>query len=270
MASIGVSRRRPSILIADGDIPMTTAFARALQAQGYDVRTCRDASGALRAMNDSRPGLLLLATEPPDMDGLQLCQKARETHQVPMIVISESSSDEDKLRAFELGADDYVSKPFNFDELCARIRAVLRRSAQVTFGNGLETFRLADIEIHLSARQVLQGGREVKTTPIEFELLRVLASNAGKVLTYQTLLARVWGPEYRDEREYLRVYMNHLRHKIEPDPAQPRYIQTVPRVGYRLACIPELCPWLGKLCQLPRNQDRPRKVVQAFTPRLFS
>ena len=204
---------------------------------GRDRR--QDGVEAIEAINVQHPELIILDINLPELSGLEVCRQAREVSHVPIIVISGGGSEEEKVRAFELGVDDYVTKPFSLRELEARVRAILRRSAQANVARNRDIFRYADLEIDFPARRVRSRGREIDTTPIEFDLLRVLALNAGKVLTHQMLVRQVGGPEYGEEREYLRVHLSHLRHKIERDPTHPRYIQTVPRIGYRFEASKE-------------------------------
>jgi len=166
----------------------------------------------------------------PHMDGVELCRRIREVSTVPIIVLSVKGEERSKVEALDSGADDYVTKPFGVDELLARLRAVLRRNASPS-GPRLS---VGEIEIDVPERTVTVSGRRVKLTPHEFDLLRVLAQNEGKLLTHRMLLREVWGPAYQQEAHYVHVYISHLRAKIEPDPARPRYVLTEPGAGYRL------------------------------------
>ena len=233
MHAISTTRVPSRILVIEDDTAIVRLLRQALQIEGYESISSQDGAGAVQAIEEEHPALIILDINLPTLNGFEICRKIRETSQVPIIILSGRGSDEDKRYAFELGVDDYVTKPFNLGELAARIRAILRRSAYVATDQTGNVFRCGDLEIDFPARQVRCFGKEIKTTPIEFDLLRVLALNAGRVLTHQWLLAQVWGPEYGDEREYLRVYLSHLRHKIETDPTHPRYIQTVQFIGYR-------------------------------------
>jgi two-component system, OmpR family, KDP operon response regulator KdpE len=168
----------------------------------------------------------------PGMSGLEVCRRLREFSDVPIIVLSARGSEKDKVSALDLGADDYVTKPFSMEELLARLRAVLRRVSSSTPGSAIWT--VGDITVNTDERRVTVAGREVKLTPKEFEVLKYLVSNAGKVVTHRSLLQAVWGWESSDQTEYLRVFVNQLRRKIEPSPQKPRYILTEPWVGYRL------------------------------------
>ena len=233
MVAIGASKLRPRILVVDDDTTVVRLLGQALQKEGYETISSQDGAGAIQAINNQHPALIILDINLPKLNGFEVCRKIREASQVPIVFISGRGSDNDKMYAFQVGGDDYVTKPFNLEELMARVRAVLRRSAPMTGDRSDGVFRYADLEINISTRYVRYRGREVSTTPIEFDLLRALVLNAGKVLTHRWLLNQVWGPEYSDEREYLRVHLSHLRRKIEPDPTHPQYIQTVPRIGYR-------------------------------------
>jgi two-component system KDP operon response regulator KdpE len=166
------------------------------------------------------------------MDGLELCRRIREWSQVPIIVLSVRHAESDKVKALDLGADDYLTKPFSMEELLARIRANLRRWQMSQQQEPV--FTTGDLTIDFARRVVTLGGEEVKLTKTEYEILRYLAQNADKIITYRQLLSEVWGPRYEDEPQYLRVHIGHLRQKIEPSPTRPRYVITEPGVGYRL------------------------------------
>jgi two-component system KDP operon response regulator KdpE len=165
------------------------------------------------------------------MGGLKLCKRLREISSVPIIILSVKGDEPTKIEALDAGADDYVTKPFAMGEFVARVRAALRRSPDVS--EQATVIEVGDFRVDLETRQVFVDGKEVKLTPKEFELLLYLIRNSGKVLTHRTLLANIWGGDYTDQTEYLRVFVRHLRKKIEPDPAKPRYILTDPWVGYR-------------------------------------
>jgi two-component system KDP operon response regulator KdpE len=178
------------------------------------------------------PNLVLLDMNMPGMGGLETCRAIRAGLDTPVIILSVRNSEKDKVAALDAGADDYVTKPFGIEELLARIRAALRRSPLSPEG-GPHAFRSEDLEIDFDARRVRAAGKEVRLTPKEFELLRYLVAHAGKPVTHRELLQAVWGPDYGDEPEYLRVFINQVRKKIEANPAQPKYIVTEPWVGYR-------------------------------------
>ena len=239
MDTVGTTRLRPRILVVDDESSLVALLGRSLEAEGYEIISTQDGADAVQAIKSQHPALVILDINLPNLNGFEVCRQVREVSQIPIIVLSARGSDEDKVYAFKLGTADYVTKPFNLRELSARVRAVLRRSAPVTTEGSKDVLRCADLEIDLSARRVLCRSKEVVATPIEFDLLRILVLNAGKVLTHQMLLSQVWGAEYGDEREYLRVHLSHLRRKIESDPAHPQYIQTVPRIGYRFAAQEE-------------------------------
>ena len=224
---------QPCVLVIEDDTVLGQALERALNARGFNSIWRQDGLNAVHLVQEHNPTLVLLDLILPELGGFEVLRQLRASYQLPIIVISGRSSNEDKMYAFDLGADDYVTKPFNIGELVARIRAVLRRSAQIVSNVDTDQVQHGDLQINFPARRVWRQGREIKMTPIEFNLLKVLSLNSGRVVTHQALLSQVWGAEYGEEREYLRVHLSHLRHKIEPDPVNPRYIQTVPRVGYR-------------------------------------
>ena len=192
----------------------------------------RSGEAALLQLREFLPDLVLLDINMPGMGGLETCRAIREASEVPIIVLTVRSSEEDTVDALDAGADDYVTKPFGKQELLARIRAALRRNpaAAVT---GPHAFSSDDLEIDFDTRRVKSRKKEVRLTPKEFDLLRYLVSNAGKPVPHRELLQAVWGPDYGDQTDYLRVFITHLRKKIEPNPAKPQYILTEPWIGYR-------------------------------------
>jgi two-component system KDP operon response regulator KdpE len=225
---------KPSIrvLIVD-DEPQIRRFLRtSLGAHGYRVIEASCGQEAMTLIATERPELVLLDLGLPDMDGQEVIHRLREWSTVPIIVVSVRGREAEKIDALDGGADDYVTKPFGMGELLARIRAALRHRLQAEVDEPV--FRSAGLSVDLVRRLVVVDGREVKLTPKEYDLLRVLVSHAGKVITHQQLLREVWGPASLYETHYLRVYIGQLRQKLEPDPAQPRYILTEPGVGYRL------------------------------------
>jgi two-component system KDP operon response regulator KdpE len=181
------------------------------------------------------PDVVVVDLGLPDMDGLQVIRRLREWSAVPIIVLSARGQEQDKVAALDAGADDYVSKPFGASELLARIRVALRHATGASREDGEATFKVGDLQVDLVRRHVTLGGREIRLTPIEYKLLTTLVRHAGKVITHQQLLREVWGPTHTDQAHYVRVYMAHLRHKLEAEPARPRYLLTEPGVGYRLA-----------------------------------
>jgi two-component system, OmpR family, KDP operon response regulator KdpE len=229
----GMTELKTRVLVVD-DEPQIRRFIRAsLQAHGYDIEEAVNAEEALLKASTLKPDIVVLDLGLPDQDGLLVITRIREWSQVPIIVLSVRSLEQDKVEALDAGADDYVTKPFGMAELMARIRASLRnRLADQTPDPVLKT---GGLMVDLARRLVTVDGREAKLTPNEFDLLRVLAVNAGKVVTHTHLLREVWGPADVDQTHYVRVYVGQLRRKIEANPSEPRYILTEPGVGYRLA-----------------------------------
>jgi two-component system KDP operon response regulator KdpE len=210
-----------------------------LTAEGYTIFEARNGEEALEAFRAELPDIVLLDVNMPGMDGLEACRQIRSSSDVPIIMLTVRGAERDKVLALDAGADDYVVKPFGMQELLARIRASLRRALPP---DRLPRFISKNLDIDFEARRVIVRGREVHLTPKEFELLRQLVANQGKALTHRRLLQAVWGPDYGDEPEYLRVTINQLRKKIEPQPAHPRYILTEPWVGYRFEAPKEARP----------------------------
>jgi two-component system KDP operon response regulator KdpE len=220
------------VLIVD-DEPQIRRFLRtSLSAHGYRVIEASGGQEAMTLLATERPELVLLDLGLPDMDGLEVMHRLREWSTVPIIVVSVRGREADKIAALDGGADDYVTKPFGLGELLARMRTALRHRLQAEVDEPV--FRSAGLSVDLGRRLVTIDGQEVKLTPKEYDLLRILAAHAGKVITHRQLLREVWGPAAVHETHYLRVYIGQLRQKLEPDPAQPRYLVTEPGVGYRL------------------------------------
>jgi two-component system KDP operon response regulator KdpE len=224
--------RQPRILIVDDELPILRAVTPLLRSRGYEVKSVVTGASALSELEQDPPDLLIVDLGLPDIDGLEVCKRARERSSVPIIVLSARHSEKDKVAALDLGADDYVTKPFGPDELLARVRACLRRS-QTSPEEETGTLVRADLTIDFERHRVLRGEEEIRLTPKEFELLAFLARYPGKVLTHRTILKAVWGPHAVSEPQYLRVLMASLRKKIEPDPGHPKYVLTEPWVGYR-------------------------------------
>ncbi len=223
------------ILVAD-DEPSIRKYLRAnLEDQGYEVLAAVDGSEALKIFETELPDLMILDIMMPGMDGFDVCHRIREWSQVPIIMLSARGSVDDKAKCLDLGADDYVTKPFGARELVARVRAVLRRIDPGQAASLQPAFSSGELTVNFAARRVTVDGSEVKLTPTEYNLLQELVLNLDKVLTHGHLLSRVWGPEYQDEKEYLRVYVGRIRAKIESDPANPSHIVSVPGVGYMFA-----------------------------------
>lgn len=225
------------ILLVDDEPQITRVLRRALMARGYEVRTAAEGVEALDVFKTWTPDLVVTDLSMPNMGGLELCERLRAISTVPIIVLSVKGDERTKVEALDAGADDYVTKPFGIDELLARIRAALRRMA-TPVAEPKTTLTAGDFVIDLEARRVLINHLEVHLTPKEYDLLAYLLRHAGKVLTHRTLLAAVWGGNYVEQTEYLRVFIGQLRKKIEPDPSRPRYILTEPWVGYRFQTEP--------------------------------
>jgi two-component system, OmpR family, KDP operon response regulator KdpE len=220
------------VLIVD-DEPQIRRFLRtSLSAHGYRVIEASQGQEAIALTTTERPELVLLDLGLPDMDGLEVIRRLREWSTVPIIVVSVRGREAEKIAALDGGADDYVTKPFGMGELLARMRTALRHRLQAEVDEPV--FRSAGMSVDLGRRLVTIDGQEVKLTPKEYDLLRMLVTHAGKVITHRQLLREVWGPAAVHETHYLRVYIGQLRQKIEPDPDQPRYLLTEPGVGYRL------------------------------------
>ncbi len=227
---------RYRILVAD-DEPKIRIFVRAnLEARGYEVHLAQDGIEAVEMAERTLPDVIILDVNMPRMDGIEACRRIREWADMPIIILSVRGDERDKVRALDEGADDYVTKPFGIEELIARIRVALRRSTSQT--TAAPVFTAGDLEVDLSRRVARRRGQILKLTRTEYELLAYLIANSGKVLTHKELLHNVWGPEYGEEREYVRVFIAQLRRKIEDDVATPRFILTEPRIGYRFA-LPE-------------------------------
>ncbi|HEY7340971.1 MAG TPA: response regulator transcription factor [Ktedonobacterales bacterium] len=223
------------VLFIDDEAQVARAVRAGLAGAGFVVEWAATGKEGMERIAQWRPDVVLLDLTLPDIDGLEVCRQVREWSQVPIIVLSVRTADADKVTALELGADDYVTKPFSMSELVARIRVALRHVAERAGGTGRAArFQTGGLAIDFERRLVTTDGAEVHLTPTEYEVLKYLAINAGRVITHRTLLHAVWGPHYEDETQYLRNFIGHLRHKIEPDPARPRYLVTDPGVGYRL------------------------------------
>ncbi|HKR01563.1 MAG TPA: response regulator transcription factor [Pyrinomonadaceae bacterium] len=226
--------QQPRILVVDDEPQIARVLRTGLKTHGYDVRVASDGVSALETFQDWRPDLVVTDLAMPNLDGLDLCRRLRAISQLPIIVLSVRGEEKTKVEALDAGADDYVTKPFGMDELLARVRAQLRRAAMPPLSEVSSTvLEVGDFRIELESRSVFVGEREVHLTPKEYDLLVHFVRHAGKVLTHHTLLAAVWGGNYTEQGEYLRVFVGQLRKKIEPNPSSPRYILTEPWVGYR-------------------------------------
>jgi two-component system, OmpR family, KDP operon response regulator KdpE len=226
------------VLIVDDEPQIRRVLRTTLSSQGYTVVEARSGDEALEEIRHERPDLILLDVNMPGRSGLETCSEIRATSDIPIIMLTVRNTERDKVQALDAGADDYVVKPFGVEELMARIRAALRRVAPA---ESLPPFLSADLKIDFEKRTVMVKGQPVRLTPKEFELLRQLVANQGKAIGHRRLLQAVWGPDYGEETEYLRVFINQLRKKIESDPGNPRYIITEPWIGYRFER-----PHLGK------------------------
>ncbi len=228
-----MTTRGKRILLAEDEVTLRDFIRRNLHARGFEVVEANNGLEAVALWERENPHLLILDIMMPRMDGLEVCRRVREHSAVPIIVLTALDDESDKVAALDLGADDYLTKPFGVEELLARVRAVLRRTQGETVPqeSGLKQF--GDIEIDLDGHIVRLHGMEVRLSPTEFAFLKQLILNAGKVVTQRTLLQTIWGPQYSGEAEYLRVYINRLRQKLEKDPANPSYLLTEPGIGYR-------------------------------------
>ena len=229
-----MSALEPLVLVVEDETQMLRFLRTALSAQGYHVIEAATASEALVAATTRNPEIILLDLGLPDRDGIDLTRQIREWSAVPIIVISARGREDDKVQALDAGADDYLTKPFQVNELLARMRVALRHAARAGSDSSSAVIDVGPLHIDQLRREVLVGGREVRLTPIEYRLLVLLAKNAGRVLTHRHILKEVWGPPYAGQTHYLRVYMTQLRRKIEADPARPRLLATEPGVGYRM------------------------------------
>jgi two-component system, OmpR family, KDP operon response regulator KdpE len=218
------------ILVVDDEPQILRAVQMQLRGAGYSVETAATAQDALRKAAMRPPAAIILDLLLPDGRGTDVCRELRTWSTVPILVLSAVGEEKDKIEALDEGADDYVTKPFSGDELLARLRAALRRATPSTE----PVIEIGALTIDRDKRAVTIEGAHVALTPIEYDLLRLFAENEGKLLTHPTILREIWGPAYQEEANYLHVYVSHLRRKIEPDPARPRYLLNQPGVGYRL------------------------------------
>jgi DNA-binding response OmpR family regulator len=220
------------ILIIDDDPDVVLAIRMPLESAGYEVRDAHSQESGLVAVEDFRPDLIILDVMMPGIDGFQICQRIRQYSNTPLIMLTALDHDEHMLKGLEVGADDFLSKPINREILLARAKAVLRRGSQSNSHPDLFHYDDGRLEIDFEKHRVLVEGKEVKLTPVEFRLLSYLATNAGKVLSYEQILFSVWGSEYKGNDDYVHVYISHLRSKIEQDPKKPSYIVSIHGVGY--------------------------------------
>ena len=220
------------ILIVDDQSQITRVLRHSLTAHRYDVRTAADGLSALDTLRDWHPDLIITDLQMPEMDGIELCGEIRKLSKLPIIILSVKGEERTKVAALDAGADDYITKPFGIDELLARVRAALRRTT-TSVDEELATLDDGDFSIDVSKHEVTVREAEVHLTPKEFDLLVFLFRNRGKVVTHRAILTAIWGGNFTEQTEYLRVFVGQLRKKIEIDPSQPKYITTEPWVGYR-------------------------------------
>ena len=232
-----MSEPNPIAILIEDERQIRRFVRTALEGEGWTVHETDTLRQGLIDAGTRKPDLIVLDLGLPDGDGIEFLRDLRSWSQVAVIVLSARVDEADKIAALDAGADDYLTKPFGVGELLARVRAASRRRQQVGLGNG-SVFEFGDISVDLSLRVVLRRGAPVHLTPIEYRLLTLLVANAGKVMTHRQILREVWGPSHAEDGHYVRVYMGHLRQKLEDDPAQPRHILTETAVGYRLVQFP--------------------------------
>jgi two-component system KDP operon response regulator KdpE len=235
-----MSQDKGMILVIEDEPQMQRFLRIVLQGQGYSFIEAQTGQEGLAQAATRSPDIILLDLGLPDIDGLEVTRRLREWSDIPIIVLSAREQEQDKIRALDAGADDYLTKPFGAGELLARIRVAVRHKVMRQAGQGEPVFILDNLRVDMSQRQVFLNEQEVHLTPIEYKLLTVLIQNAGKVVTHSQLLKEVWGPSYSKETQYLRVYMTQLRHKLELDPARPRFLINEPGIGYRLKIDPDI------------------------------
>jgi two-component system KDP operon response regulator KdpE len=229
-----MSQDKGMILVIEDEPQMQRFLRIVLQGQGYSFIEAQTGQEGLVQAATRSPDIILLDLGLPDIDGLEVTRRLREWSDIPIIVLSAREQEQDKIKALDAGADDYLTKPFSAGELLARIRVAIRHKVMRQSATGEPVFILDNLRVDMSLRQVFLNEQEVHLTPIEYKLLTLLIQNAGKVVTHSQLLKEVWGPSYSKETQYLRVYMTQLRHKLESDPARPRFLINEPGIGYRL------------------------------------
>jgi two-component system KDP operon response regulator KdpE len=227
-----MTKRKARVLVVDDEIEIVRALQRSLTGHGYEVLVAGKGEQALEIIEQSSPDLMLLDLGLPGMSGLEVCQRVREQSDLPIIVISVKNKERDKVLALDLGADDYISKPFGINEVLARIRVALRHAERM-MPRTEPIMAIGPLQIDFAQKLVTLNGQEVKLTPTEYDLLKVFVVNSGKIMTQQMLLTQVWGTSHDAKAHYLHVYIGQLRRKIEPDPAHPRFLSTISGVGYR-------------------------------------
>ena len=230
-SQVGMAR----VLVIDDEAEIGRATRTGLSSAGFAVNWAATAAAGEAQVAQWHPDVVILDLSLPDKDGLEVCRELREWTPVPLIVLSVRAGERDKVTALELGADDYLTKPFTIGELIARVRVALRHAARGASAGKESLFQTGGLAVEFERRRVTVDGKEVHLTPTEYEVLKYLALNVGRVITHRTLLRAVWGPSYDSEAHYLRVFIGQLRRKIEPEPSRPMYLLTVPGIGYRLA-----------------------------------
>jgi two-component system KDP operon response regulator KdpE len=231
-----VTDSKPLLLVIEDEAQMRRFLRVSLSNAGYQLLEAETGEEGLSRAALHNPDLILLDLGLPDRDGLEVTERLRQWTRTPIVIISARGQEEDKIRALDAGADDYLTKPFGVGELLARLRVAFRHSSRTATGS--PAFSTGDLKVDLDKRQVLRGDAEIHLTPIQYKLLTKLIENAGRVVTHRQLLKEVWGPGHVDQTQYLRVYMGQLRHKLEAEPSRPRYLVTEPGVGYRLKVAP--------------------------------
>jgi two-component system, OmpR family, KDP operon response regulator KdpE len=235
----GAAVNQPTVLVIEDDRRYRDLLELNLTRQGYRTLPAPDGRTGLHLLEREAPDLVILDLMLPDLDGFDVCRRIREASAVPVIILSARTTEAEKVRGLRLGADDYVTKPFGAAELLARVAAVLRRRRLGAAAGAPAAVVVGELAVDFAARRVAVGGWEVHLTPAEYQLLRDLALNAGRILVPEELLRRVWGPGYEDQHEVLHTTVRRLRRKLEPDPGAPRYVLTRRRIGYLLAASPE-------------------------------
>lgn len=229
-----MSKRTARILIVDDEPAIVRVLQRSLLARKYEVLTSHDGEQALQLAEQHHPDLILLDINLPGLSGIDICKRLRAQSQLPsIIVISVHNKEREKVKMLDAGADDYIAKPFGIDEVLARIRVALRHASHIGPDEGAVTFSLGPLFVDTARHLIQLHGKDIKLTPTEYQLLLIFLRNQGKVLTQQTLLTQIWRDEPSAQANYLHVYVAHLRHKLEPDVAHPRFFQTISGVGYR-------------------------------------
>jgi DNA-binding response OmpR family regulator len=231
------------LLVIDDDLALSGLLSDFLGTQGYEVKTATDGASGLRALYQTRPDLVILDVTLPRLDGFEVCKRIRDLSDVPIIMVSGRTEMAARIRGFDLGADDYLTKPFEVPELLARVRAILRRS-RAFYGEeeSRRIFSYGDLSVDLDSHQVTLAGRRVELSPTEFRLLAFFVQNPGRVISHGEILGNVWASDYKDQLQYVKLYVRYLREKLERDPKRPQLIVTERGFGYRFAALPSITP----------------------------